>query len=175
MDIEHLDFSFGLQPIFQDVSIHISDGDHVGVVGVNGAGKSTLFHLILKDLEPDYGKIKLPSSARLAYLPQVLKDEISNMNCTVLEYMETGRPLKKLEDDLKYAYEKASVEDEKKSLFYLKQAGQIQSLIDFYDPYHAEEALLEIADGLHILDLLDRKSTRLNSSHEIPSRMPSSA
>ena len=30
MDIEHLDFSFGLQPIFQDVSIHISDGDHVG-------------------------------------------------------------------------------------------------------------------------------------------------
>ena len=166
MDIEHLDFSFGLQPIFQDVSIHISDGDHVGVVGVNGAGKSTLFHLILKDLEPDYGKIKLPSSARLAYLPQVLKDEISNMNCTVLEYMETGRPLKKLEDDLKYAYEKASVEDEKKSLFYLKQAGQIQSLIDFYDPYHAEEALLEIADGLHILDLLDESLKNLSGGQK---------
>ncbi len=166
MDIEHLDFSFGLQPIFQDVSVHISDGDHVGVVGVNGAGKSTLFHLILKDLEPDYGKIKLPSSARLAYLPQVLKDEISNMNCTVLEYMETGRPLKKLEDDLKYAYEKASVEDEKKSLFYLKQAGQIQSLIDFYDPYYAEEALLEIADGLHILDLLDESLKNLSGGQK---------
>ena len=109
MDIEHLDFSFGLQPIFQDVSIHISDGDHVGVVGVNGAGKSTLFHLILKELEPDYGKIKLPSSARLAYLPQVLKDEISNMNCTVLEYMETGRPLKKLEDDLNKSINKVFI------------------------------------------------------------------
>ena len=109
MDIEHLDFSFGLQPIFQDVSIHISDGDHVGVVGVNGAGKSTLFHLILKELEPDYGKIKLPSSARLAYLPQVLKDEISNMNCTVSEYMETGRPLKKLEDDLNKSINKVFI------------------------------------------------------------------
>ena len=166
MDIEHLDFSFGLQPIFQDVSIHISDGDHVGVVGVNGAGKSTLFHLILKDLEPDYGKIKFPYSVRLSYLPQVLKDEISNMDCTVLEYLETGRPLKKLSDDLKNVYEKASVEDEKKSLFYLKQAGQIQSMIDFYDPYHAEEELLEIADGLHILDLLDESLKNLSGGEK---------
>ena len=166
MDIEHLDFSFGLQPIFQDVSIHISDGDHVGVVGVNGAGKSTLFHLILKDFEPDFGKIKLPSSTRLAYLPQVLKDEISNMDCTVLEYLETGRPLKELEVDLKSAYEKASIEDEKKSLFYLKQAGQIQSLIDFYDPYHAEEELLEIVDGLHILDLLDESLKNLSGGEK---------
>mgnify|MGYP005796603805 FL=1 len=166
MDIEHLDFSFGLQPIFQDVSIHISDGDHVGVVGVNGAGKSTLFHLILKDLEPDYGKIKFPYSVRLSYLPQVLKEEISNMDCTVLEYLETGRPLKKLSDDLKNVYEKASVEDEKKSLFYLKQAGQIQSMIDFYDPYHAEEELLEIADGLHILDLLDESLKNLSGGEK---------
>ena len=166
MDIEHLDFSFGLQPIFQDVSIHISDGDHVGVVGVNGAGKSTLFHLILKDLEPDYGKIKFPYSVRLSYLPQVLKEEISNMDCTVLEYLETGRPLKKLEDDLKNVYEKASIEDEKKSLFYLKQAGQIQSMIDFYDPYHAEEELLEIADGLHILDLVDESLKNLSGGEK---------
>lgn len=166
MDIEHLDFSFGLQPIFQDVSIHVSDGDHVGVVGVNGAGKSTFFHLILKDLEPDFGKIKLPSSTRLAYLPQVLKDEISNMDCTVLEYLETGRPLKKLESDLKTAYEKASDEDEKKSSFYLKQAGQIQSLIDFYDPYHAEEEMLEIVDGLHILDLLDESLKNLSGGEK---------
>ena len=83
-----------------------------------------------------------------------------------IEYMETGRPLKKLEDDLKYAYEKASVEDEKKSLFYLKQAGQIQSLIDFYDPYYAEEALLEIADGLHILDLLDESLKNLSGGQK---------
>ena len=50
MDIEHLDFSFGLTPIFFISSAHISYGDHVGVIGVNGAGKSTLFHLILQDL-----------------------------------------------------------------------------------------------------------------------------
>ena len=85
MDIEHLDFSFGLQTIFRDVTVHISSGDHVGVIGVNGAGKSTLFHLILKDLEPEYGIIKLPTHTRVAYLPQVLQHEVLNMNISVLE------------------------------------------------------------------------------------------
>ena len=166
MDIEHLDFSYGLQPIFQDATVHINRNDHVGLVGVNGAGKSTLFHLILKDLEPDYGKIRIPEHTRFAYLPQVLKDEFLYMDSTVLEYLETGRPLKKLENDLKKAYENACIENEKESKFYLKKAGQIQSLIDFYEPFRAEETLLEIVQGLQIFDLLDEPLKNLSGGEK---------
>lgn len=50
MNIEHLYMSFGLQEIFNDVSVHFNDDDKIGIVGVNGAGKSTLFNLILGNI-----------------------------------------------------------------------------------------------------------------------------
>ena len=47
MNIKNLTMSFGLQEIFNDVSLQIKDKEKVGIIGVNGAGKSTLFKLIL--------------------------------------------------------------------------------------------------------------------------------
>ena len=43
MYIENLSMSFGLQTIFDDITVQFNDTDKVGIVGVNGAGKSTLF------------------------------------------------------------------------------------------------------------------------------------
>ena len=167
MDIEHLDFSFGLQTIFQDVSVHISSGDHVGVIGVNGAGKSTLFHLILKELEPEYGTIKLPAHTRIAYLPQVLQDEILDMNVSVLEYLQTGRPLKELEDKLTHIYEEAGKEqDERKIRELLKKASKIEETIAYYDPYKAEEQLLDIVMGLNLFDVLDHSLKNISGGQK---------
>lgn len=155
MDIEHLDFSFGLTPIFLNASAHISYGDHVGVIGVNGAGKSTLFHLILQDLEPDYGKIILSKETRVAYLPQVLKDAIFSMDISVLDYVKTGRPLVSLEEKLANIYQEMSTKTPKECTELLKKASKIQSLIDFYEPWEAEDQLLEILAGLDLVDLMD--------------------
>ena len=69
MDIKHLYMSFGLQEIFNDVSIHFNDNDKVGIVGVNGAGKSTLFNLILGKLSPDNGKIIIKNN--IIYLKDI--------------------------------------------------------------------------------------------------------
>lgn len=167
MDIEHLDFSFGLQTIFRDVTVHISSGDHVGVIGVNGAGKSTLFHLILKDLEPEYGIIKLPTHTRVAYLPQVLQDEVLNMNISVLEYLQTGRPLQRLENELNLIYEKAGKEEnEKRVRELLKKASKIEEMISYYEPYKAEEQLLDIVMGLHLFELLDHSLQQLSGGQK---------
>ena len=99
MDIEHVFFAYGKTEIFNDISLHVNNHDHIGVVGVNGAGKSTLFHLILGDYQPDFGTITTSENTRIAYLPQVIKDEIPDMKITVEEYLRSARPLKELEAD----------------------------------------------------------------------------
>jgi branched-chain amino acid transport system ATP-binding protein len=43
--------------LLDDVSFHVGDGEHVGLVGANGAGKTTLLRLVTKILAPDSGRI----------------------------------------------------------------------------------------------------------------------
>ena len=46
LDAEHLAASRPNRPLFRDVSLTLSDGDRVGVVGINGCGKSTLLRML---------------------------------------------------------------------------------------------------------------------------------
>ena len=59
--IENLSFSYPGQdkPVFNNLSLTISPGEHVALVGENGAGKSTLIKLLLRFYRPDSGRILL--------------------------------------------------------------------------------------------------------------------
>ena len=57
-------------PVVDELSIRIQRGDRLGIVGPNGAGKSTLIKLLLGDLEPDTGSVKLGTNLEIAYLDQ---------------------------------------------------------------------------------------------------------
>ena len=59
------------RPLFADLSITVSDGDRIGVVGLNGCGKSTLLRIISGDLEPDDGVVRKGRGARIGVLPQL--------------------------------------------------------------------------------------------------------
>ena len=166
MDIEHVFFAYGKTEIFNDISLHVNHQDHIGVVGVNGAGKSTLFHLILGDLQPDFGSITTKENTRIAYLPQVIKDEIPDMNITVEEYLKSARPLKKLEQELSELYQEASVANEKKSAMILKKAGKIQEQIDYYEPYKMEEQLIDLTIGFHLFELLESPLNTLSGGQK---------
>lgn len=157
MNIKNLTMSFGLQEIFDDVTLQIKEKEKVGIIGVNGAGKSTFFKLILGKLTPDSGKIILKPGTRIGFLPQVISDEIPNMKISVFDYLLEGRPIKKLEDELAKAYTDASVEtDEKKIKYLMKQIGKIQEKLEYYEVYNAENILLKIVTGMNIdSDLLD--------------------
>ena len=62
--------SYGGRTLFEDASMQINYGDRVALVGPNGAGKTTLFSIILKDLEPDKGKVERDEWTMVGFLPQ---------------------------------------------------------------------------------------------------------
>ncbi len=168
MNIKNLSMSFGLQEIFDDVTIQIKDKEKVGIIGMNGAGKSTFFKLIMGKLEPDNGRIILKPGTRIGFLPQVISDEIPSMDISVFDYLLEGRPIKKLEAELSKAYTDASTEtDEQKLKYIMKQIGKLQEKLEYYEVYNAENILLKIVTGMNIdSDLLDMKLCNLSGGQK---------
>jgi len=68
----------------RNVSLTLSDGDRVGLVGRNGAGKSTLLALIRGAAQPDAGTIRLPRGDRIGFLAQEAPGGADNALATVL-------------------------------------------------------------------------------------------
>jgi len=62
--------AFGANPLFQNVSFTISDGDRIGLIGPNGSGKSTLLRILAGEVTPDSGEVSFRKRTRLACVEQ---------------------------------------------------------------------------------------------------------
>ena len=62
--------SFGDKRIVRDFTARILRGDRIGLIGPNGAGKTTLLRLILGQLAPDQGQVRLGTRLQIAYFDQ---------------------------------------------------------------------------------------------------------
>jgi ATP-binding cassette subfamily F protein uup len=58
-------------PLIRDFSTTILRGDRVGIIGPNGCGKTTLLNMLLGELQPDSGSIRLGSKLEIAYFDQL--------------------------------------------------------------------------------------------------------
>jgi ATP-binding cassette subfamily F protein uup len=67
--------SFGANPLFQNISFTVSEGDRIGLIGPNGSGKSTLLRILVGDVSPDSGEIAVRKRIRLSYVEQDSKFE----------------------------------------------------------------------------------------------------
>jgi len=63
--------SYDERKIINDFSCRIQRGDKIGLLGPNGAGKSTLLKIILGQLQPDSGEVKLGTKISVAYFDQL--------------------------------------------------------------------------------------------------------
>ena len=76
IDAEHLSASRPDRPLFSDLSVTVSTGDRLGVVGINGCGKSTLLRMLARTLEPEAiggepaGTVRWGRGARVGVLDQ---------------------------------------------------------------------------------------------------------
>ena len=64
-------FSHGDRVIVRDFNTTVTRGDRIGLIGPNGSGKTTLLRLLLGELEPDSGTIKLGTGLEVAYFDQL--------------------------------------------------------------------------------------------------------
>lgn len=76
IEADDLAFGYGDQLLVKDFECEILRGDKVGIVGPNGAGKTTLIKLLLGQLQPTAGKVKLGTKLEIAYFDQ-LRDQIN--------------------------------------------------------------------------------------------------
>ncbi|MGE0880150.1 MAG: ABC-F family ATP-binding cassette domain-containing protein [Acidimicrobiia bacterium] len=58
------------RPLFTDVSLTVSTGDRIGVVGINGGGKSTLLRVLAGSITPEAGMVRRGRDVRMALLDQ---------------------------------------------------------------------------------------------------------
>ena len=58
------------RPLFADLSLTLSDGDRVGVVGINGCGKSTLLRILAREISPEAGEVRWGRGVRVGFLAQ---------------------------------------------------------------------------------------------------------
>jgi ATP-binding cassette subfamily F protein uup len=70
-ELEHVSHAFDGRPVIRDFSTVIRRGDRIGIVGANGAGKSTLVKILLGELQPEAGQVRLGSKLEIAYSDQL--------------------------------------------------------------------------------------------------------
>ncbi len=97
---------FSEKRLMNNVSLTISDGDRIGVVGKNGSGKSTFLKLLAGLEKPDEGSIAVQRNMSVAYLPQtpVLRDT-DTITQAALSYL----PARPGEDTSNAAYEAQTI------------------------------------------------------------------
>ncbi|MGN6164381.1 MAG: ABC-F family ATP-binding cassette domain-containing protein [Flavisolibacter sp.] len=67
---ENLSKSYGIKPLFENISFHISEGDKIALVARNGSGKSTLLKIIAGKEVPDEGKLWVNKNVDVAFFEQ---------------------------------------------------------------------------------------------------------
>jgi ABC transport system ATP-binding/permease protein len=79
-EVDDISFAYEGRPIVEHFSTEIIRGDKIGIIGPNGAGKTTILRLLLGQLEPQSGKVRLGTNLDIAYFDQlrrVLDEELS--------------------------------------------------------------------------------------------------
>lgn len=69
-ELEHASFAYGGKVIMDKFSAILQRGDKIGLIGPNGIGKTTFLKLILGELQPTYGRIRIGSKQEVAYFDQ---------------------------------------------------------------------------------------------------------
>ena len=85
INVQGISKSFGANPLFQEVSFTVSEGDRIGLIGPNGSGKSTLLRILAGMVDADDGEIALRKRAQVSYVEQESKFKVGDTVRSVVE------------------------------------------------------------------------------------------
>lgn len=87
-ELESVSLKFGDRTLIKDLNLRLMRGDKLGLIGPNGVGKSSLIKIILGQLQPTSGSVRLGTNLEVAYFDQ-LRTEL-NPEKTLVETVSPG-------------------------------------------------------------------------------------
>lgn len=70
INLENVSLSFGIRPVLDSLSLGVSQGERIGIVGLNGGGKTTLLEVMVGLVKPDSGRVSHKRDLRIAVVTQ---------------------------------------------------------------------------------------------------------
>ena len=94
-ELKNVSKSFGEKTVIRNLNFTLMRGDRLGLIGPNGAGKSTLIKVLLGELQPDEGSVRLGTNLHIAYFDQLraqldLKKTVADTIAPGSEWVEIG-------------------------------------------------------------------------------------
>jgi ABC transport system ATP-binding/permease protein len=89
IEAENLKKSFGDRVLIRQFSTRILRGERIGVIGANGSGKTTLIKMLVKQLEPDEGRVTMGAHVDMIYFDQ-MRDSLKPNETLWENLCETG-------------------------------------------------------------------------------------
>ncbi len=162
LDIRNLTHRYDDRYLFNDASLTINNGEHIGVVGLNGAGKTTFINIIAGKLSQDDGEIIRQPNLRWGYLDQHADIDRS---LTVMEYLRQAFDyLYEISEKLEKIYNQmGEVEDSDELDKLIKKSSRLQEELDNADFYDLDSKIKRVAGGLGIANTMyDASISRLS-------------
>jgi len=148
LSTENLSKTFGIKPLFEDLTFGISQGDKTALIAPNGTGKSTLLKILAGEMEPDSGKVMTQKGIQVGYLAQ---EPDLDENMTINEFIAHGDS-----DKIKVVqrYEKAvHAQAEDFNTQTQKQFEKASAAMDAAEAWDVEQQMEQILSALNIHDL----------------------
>jgi ATP-binding cassette subfamily F protein uup len=89
IEADEVNYAYGDQVILRDFSATILRGDKIGIIGPNGSGKTTLLRILMGELPPQQGEVRLGTNLEVAYFDQ-LRAQLDE-NLSILDNVGQGR------------------------------------------------------------------------------------
>ncbi len=89
IELEKVSHGYNAEAVISDLTMSVQRGDRIGLIGPNGIGKSTLLKVLLGQLQPDQGVVKLGTSLNIAYFDQ-LRGKL-NPEKNIIDNISEGR------------------------------------------------------------------------------------
>ena len=146
LTVSGLSKAYGARTLWSDVTMQLSAGRRIALIGGNGTGKTTLIESIMGVTEPDAGVIHKPKDLQIGYLAQELPEATDR---TVLaETLDGAEQVRKVAERLRKLEAELETDDGSNMERIIDQYGQAQSEFETMGGYAIESEAHRVLAGL---------------------------
>jgi ATP-binding cassette subfamily F protein 3 len=141
----NISLTFYLRRLFHEVGFQVEPGDRIGLIGPNGSGKTTLLRLLMGEISPDSGEIRVAHGIRMCYLPQDIHETLEGTLLQSVIDSIPGRVILRreaIEIEQALGTHPGRKEQEKLALKLAEVQQQMDDLDNGFPIYEAEKILI---------------------------------